>query len=107
MLARHRKPENLPNPEQRSSANKKTSPNIFVLASTIRDIVFRRNVILPRHNGGQTCFGHFSWHCDAAVDARRRRRKAGEAVSAVVDRDACEQRGLLWVSRRSVLTRAF
>jgi hypothetical protein len=54
---------------------------------------------------GHTRLIHFSWHiCDAAVDARRRRGEAGQAVSAVLARDACEQHGLLWTSRWSVLT---
>src|SRR6266699_900076 len=67
-----------------------------------------RDVALSRRHDGHTRLVHFSWHiCDAAFDARRRRRKAGEAVSAVLDRDACEQHGLLWTSRRSVLTLTF
>src|SRR5215813_7301053 len=87
----------------RSSSRHRRSAPSYQLS-----IAFRGDVILPRYNGGQTCLGHFSWHiCHAAVDACRRRRKAGHAVSAVLDCDACEQRGLLWASRRSILTRTF
>src|SRR5262249_4614659 len=94
-------------------ARKKISPNISSrhrrsAPSYQLSIAFRGDVILPRRHDGHTCLGHFSWHiCDAAVDACRRRRKAGHAVSAVFDRDGCEQHGLLWASRRSILTRTF
>src|SRR5213078_2126429 len=94
-------------------ANKKISPNISCrhrrsAPSYQLSIVFRGDVILSRHHDGHTRLVHFSWHmCDAAVDARRRRRKAGEAVSTVLDRHACEQHGLLWASRRSILTGTF
>ena len=44
-------------------------------------------------------FDHFAWHIgDAAVDTDCRRRKAGRAVSAIVDRDTADQHGLLWTT---------
>ena len=100
MLARHHEPENHRATEQHRM--KRISPNILCrhrpsAPSYRRSIVFREDVIFSRHHDGRGCLGHFSWHIGvAAVDANSRRRKAGPAVSAIVDRDAPEQRDLLW-----------
>jgi hypothetical protein len=60
--------------DEQKSRHRRSAPSYQL------SIVFRRNVILPRHNGGQTCFGHFSWHiCDAALDARPTPKKSRAA----------------------------
>src|SRR5436190_6827908 len=93
-------------------AKKKISLNILCrhqlsAPSYPLNIAFRGDGALSLPDSNR-CLRRFSWRIhDDAGDAKRRRRKTRAVVSAVLDRDACGQRGLLRASRWSILTCTF